>query len=84
MKIEIKTLTEDAMNERGGDAYEIWIDGKKGLSFWDGEPEDATLARDFCDVFSIGDILEDAYQAGLKGEEFEININIGGLNQALN
>jgi hypothetical protein len=54
------------------EALEIHVDGVKTMSFHDGEPEDASLARDFGDVYSIPALLKKAYEAGVNGEEFVI------------
>ncbi len=43
------------------------------LEFRDGEPEDANLARDFNDCYSIVDAIKLAYNAGKNGEELTIN-----------
>lgn len=45
---------------------------KGGVSFMDGEPEDATMSRDFSDVYNIPELLKEAYKAGLRGESFEM------------
>ena len=42
MKIEITSLTDKAIEERGGDILEIKINGKKVFSVYDGEPERKT------------------------------------------
>lgn len=42
------------------------------LSFHDGEPEDANIARDFNDVLSIPDIIKLAHQAGVHGEVLNV------------
>jgi len=42
------------------------------LSFSDGEPEDATLSRDYNDVYSIVDVAKAAYNAGVRGEDLEV------------
>lgn len=49
-------------------AYEIKTE-KHTLSFYDGEPEDANLNRDFNDIFSITDLLVEAHEAGKRGED---------------
>lgn len=70
MKIVIKSFDEKCLEDRDyRDAYEIKIDGKGVFSVWDGEPEDANLARDFCDVYSIPDLMRKAWEAGKAGEE---------------
>ena len=73
MKVIVTSLTEKEIERRDyRDAIEITIDGKRVLSFWDGEPEDATLSRDFDDCWQIAKIIEQAFNAGLAGEEFSI------------
>lgn len=46
------------------------------LVFNDGEPEDATLNRDFNDCYSIVKLLKLAYEAGLRGEKLNIESNV--------
>ena len=73
MKVTMKSLTEEAIERRDyRDVLTISIDGKKEFSVSDGEPEDATLGRDFNDCWSIGDLMEKAYKAGAAGESFEM------------
>lgn len=52
------------------DGYFVAIDGKIVLRFADGEPEDASLCRDFNDVYSIADLLAAAHSAGVLGKPF--------------
>lgn len=47
--------------------------GGKELRFLDGEPEDASLNRDFSDVYNISELVEKAYEAGKAGEELEFS-----------
>ena len=73
MKVTISSLTEDAQERRDyRNAVEIEVDGKKVFSAWDGEPEDATLSRDFSDCWGIPDLMKMAHQAGAEGKEFII------------
>lgn len=73
MKVIVTSLTEKAIERRDYRyALEITIDGKLVLSFWDGEPEDATLARNFKDCWQIDGIIEQAFNAGKSGEEFSV------------
>ena len=44
-------------------------DNTIGLSFYDGEPEDNTLSRNFASVYQIEDLIRWAYEAGKAGEE---------------
>ena len=72
MKVEVFNLTDEAASERYGDVMAIHIDGKKEFEVYDGEPEDNNLYRNFSDCFSIPDLIRKAYEAGKKGEEFDI------------
>ena len=73
MKVEIKSLTDEARDARdGSDFLEIFIDGKKEFSVRDGEREDASLRRDFNDCLKIGNLMQKAYNAGKKGDSFEL------------
>lgn len=47
--------------------------GVKEMSFYDGEPEDANLSRDFRDCFSIMSLVEEAYEAGKRGDSWEFD-----------
>ncbi|MFS0562558.1 hypothetical protein AB1K91_17670 [Terribacillus sp. 179-K 1B1 HS] len=61
--------------ERSGrslEVYEVKIDGWVAAEFSDGEPEDANIMRDFSGVKSIPELMKRAYEAGKRGEEFEI------------
>jgi hypothetical protein len=73
MKVKITHRSEEKLEDydyRGAVEYEITDDeGKKlTLSFFDGEPEDSNLSRDFNDVYSIGDLINLAFWAGERGE----------------
>jgi len=68
MKIKQTTGTWDDYRNH----LKIEIDGKTVFQASDGEPEDATLGRDFNDCYSVVDLMERAYEAGKNGESFEI------------
>jgi hypothetical protein len=73
MKVIVYSLTEKGQERRDyRDVLEIEVDGKRAFSVYDGEPEDATLARDFSDCWSIGGLMEDAHKAGVNGEPFSL------------
>lgn len=57
-------------NYRNG--YAIKTDKNVNLKFIEGEPEDASISRDYNDVFKITDLIEVAYQAGMNKEKIEI------------
>lgn len=72
MKINIKTLTQEAIKERDyRQMLVIDVDGER-LHFSDGEPEDANLHRDFADCWGILPLLKKVYEAGKRGEDLEI------------
>lgn len=52
----------------------IKINDKSAVRFLDGEPEDATLARDYSGVYRITELMEQAYNAGANGESFELEV----------
>jgi len=80
MKITVTNRSEKAMEKCDyRNAIEYKIETKKeevSLEFYDGEPEDSNLSRDFSDVYCIPDIIAMAYEAGKNGEEIEfINVD---------
>lgn len=50
---------------------DITIDGKKAFSVHDGEPEDNNMGRNFSDCNNITGLMQQAYDAGKKGETLE-------------
>ena len=74
MKITITRLTEKGLENRDYRAVvKISVEDEPTLEFFDGEPEDNTLSRNFNDVYQIGDLLNKVYQAGGLDEGFELN-----------
>ena len=69
MRIVINTAEADAYGE--GEALEI-ITPRHRACFGDAEPEDASLARDYNDVYYIEHMIHEAYTAGKAGEELII------------
>lgn len=73
MKVTVKSLTKEERERRDyRNALGIDIDGKQVFSVVDGEPEDATLSRDFDDCYKIPNLMRLAHKAGVDGETFEI------------
>ena len=73
MLVEIKSLTEESLNQRDyRDILYIHINGKRVFGVMDGEPEDSNLMRDFNDCFNVPDLMRRAYQAGVSGESIEV------------
>ncbi len=70
MKIDITTEFEDFRS-----SYELKINDIKALRFWDGEPEDNNIGRNFNDVHNILKVIKAAFEAGQKGESLEITEN---------
>lgn len=52
--------------------FKVNIDDLPVLDFCDGEPEDATLSRDFSDVFCIPAVIERVVATVKAGEEIVI------------
>ena len=71
MKIEVKNIDGSEDNDYR-DAISFEVNGKRMLTFRDGEPEDNSLCRNFNDVFSIAGVVKLAYEAGNAGEELTI------------
>lgn len=68
------TLTDEVVESNDyRNAIAIEIDGERKFEVIDGESEDANLSRDFSDCFNIENLMELAYDAGKKGETFEIS-----------
>jgi len=69
-------LTEIELEENGyRDRLSLKIetlDETLSLRFFEGEPEDASLSRDYSDCYSIKQAILIAYNAGKKGEELII------------
>ena len=73
MKVIIETYTEEAIDSRDYcDTVVVSIDGKQVFSVGDGEPEDNNLSRNFSDCYNIDNLMKRAYEAGKKGEKFEL------------
>ena len=74
MNVIQKSLSDEAIEDRDyRDYLTITIDGKESFRVYDGEPEDATLARDFNDCWGIVDLMKKAYDAGIAGEGFVVS-----------
>jgi len=52
----------------------ITDEGVHNLSLGESEPEDNYLFRDLNDVYFISDLIQKAYEAGKRGEEFEYEL----------
>ena len=51
---------------------DVYIDGILSFEVHDGDSEDNTLYRNFADCFKVTELMRLAYEAGKRGEEFEI------------
>ena len=73
MKVEITTRPEEDMEDYDyRDFVEIKVDGVRKFHVQDDEPEDSNLSRSFGDCYSIGQLMQMAYDAGKRGEELEM------------
>ncbi len=71
MKVEVFSLLEKELPDyEMRDVVEVRIDGETVFSVYDSEPEDATLENSFKDCYRVGQLMQQAYEAGQKGESF--------------
>lgn len=70
MKVTVlRTVSDDYTYE----GLEITLDGKIKFHVYSSEsPEDNTLSRNFADCFDIPALLRKAWEAGQRGEKFEV------------
>ena len=73
MKVDFYYREDDGSGWGPEGAIRILADGKTVFSVSDGEPEDANLSRDFSDCWEVPNLMKKAYEAGKRGEEFELN-----------
>lgn len=59
--------------DKNEDALGIEVNGDMRLSIGPGEPEDMYLHRDLAGAFEIIPLLQEAYEAGKRGEEMVIH-----------
>lgn len=57
----------------GWDGFRIDVDGKSRISVGRPEPEDCSIDRDLSFVFKISRLMQEAYEAGKRGESFEVD-----------
>ena len=67
-------VVQKIQERRNGNGITIKVDGKRMFDVYDGEPEDNTLARNFCDCYSVVDLMKLAYEAGVRQEEFSLEV----------
>lgn len=71
MKVTQITRVSD---EHGSDSWlELTVSteaGTSSVSFGEGEPEDMYLFRDLSDAYNIETLVQLAYEAGKRGEEY--------------
>ena len=67
MKIIITELERDCVT-----IQEMSIDGKNRLYVGGGEPEDQIIGRDLVACQTIAGLMEEAYEAGKRGEPFDV------------
>ena len=73
MNVEVTTRTDERREELDGrDIVEIKINGVRKFMVRDGESEDATLSRDFKHCYSVANLMRLAFDAGRRGEYFEV------------
>lgn len=69
MRIEIVQRTSEEKSKcEDREALVIRVNGKDFMSFYDGEPEDNTLSRNFSDIFRIEELINNVIEALKDGE----------------
>ncbi len=68
--IIIKGIREPDYEAHGW--LEIEVDGKRRVGAFAPEPEDATLERDMNFAYDIVPLMKEAWEAGKRGEAFEV------------
>ena len=73
MKVTQQSCSEEDLADNDYKDYlEIFVDGKLVFSVSDGEPEDSCLCRDFNDCREIVEMMKLAFDAGARGETWEV------------
>jgi hypothetical protein len=73
MEVVVISLTAKGREKRDWrDILTIEVDGKLVFDVYDGEPEDANLARDFNDCLRIPQLMKMAHAAGKSGEQLSV------------
>ena len=73
MKVKVFSLSEKGLRDNDyRSILKITIDGEEMFEVGEGEPEDATLSRDFNDCWRVPSLIKAAYRAGLSNEKLEI------------
>lgn len=73
MKVEIRIEHDSDLDCDG--YYELSVDGKRQFGIGNSlseNSEDAVLFRDLKFVYIIPDLMKSAYEAGKRGEDFEL------------
>lgn len=70
------TVTEEVEYDGSGNGrFSLTVktsEGEEKVRFANGEPDDMTLGRDLSDAFTIKTLVKMAYEAGKRGEPFEL------------
>lgn len=80
--VNVELITSDEEWSEDNDYrsfFVVKVDGQIEMSFIDGEPEDASLGRDFSDISSIGELLKKVSDGVAKGKK--LNISYTRANQ---
>lgn len=75
----VLTLREEVSEEFGFESiseYEISTNTNVNLCFYNGEPEDNSLERNFSDVFRVKELVQEAYLAGKAGVPMHIQTSV--------
>lgn len=68
--MNVKVIT--SMDEDYQMELTIEVNGVKKFNVYDGELEDNCLSRNFNDCHNVASLMRLAYEAGVRGEEFNV------------
>ncbi len=73
MKVEISSLPDRELRDYDDkDIVEVRVDGSLIWQVYDDDPKDSNLNRSFKDCRRVGILMKLAFDAGVRGEKFEL------------
>lgn len=69
----IKEITVNDAPDFERPSFTLEVNGKREMFATTPEPEDASICRDLSFVYDISSLMKIAYDAGKRGEEFNVD-----------
>lgn len=70
--MKVKLIRHDGWADDGTHGVQVFVDGHAHFELMSGEPEDAVVYRDWWCLLHIPAMMRAAYEAGKRGESFEV------------